>query len=143
MAPLPIPPEIDAEIARLESEDARCRRGALDPEMFRKTRLRLGVYALRGAADRYALRVKVPLGILSPEQLEAAAAAADASGFAAPIHITPRQGFQILGVNGEDVGPALRRLAATGLPVVGTGGTRSATSRPAPGRASIPRRPST
>src|SRR5256886_16702433 len=60
------------------------------------------------------LRVKIPQGVLTGEQLEALADVADlySRGFG---HITTRQNIQFHFVKLHDVEPAMRRLAEAGL----------------------------
>src|SRR2546430_9051647 len=60
------------------------------------------------------LRVKIPQGVLTGEQLEALADVADlySRGFG---HITTRQNVQFHFVKLHDVEPAMRRLAEAGL----------------------------
>src|SRR2546430_6520951 len=60
------------------------------------------------------LRVKIPQGVLTGEQLEALADVADlySRGFG---HITTRQNVQFHFVRLHDVEPAMRRLAEAGL----------------------------
>src|SRR6266540_739253 len=67
------------------------------------------------------LRVKVPQGLVSADQLRALAdvAARFSRGFG---HVTTRQNFQVHFLRPADVEPALRRLAAAGLTTVGAGG---------------------
>jgi sulfite reductase beta subunit-like hemoprotein len=123
MADAPLPADIESDIARLEDEDRRFRRGAIDPAEFRRTRRRFGIIAEHEATDRYLLRIPAPLGLLTPGQLEAAADVAWAGAVRRPIVVNPRQGLEIHGVEGQDLGDALRRLAAAGFPVP-SGGDR-------------------
>src|ERR1700757_1552781 len=78
--------DIDEFVATLEKYE----RGELTPDQWRAFRLVRGTYGQRQAEDAQMLRVKVPQGVLSAEQLEALADVADAysRGFG---HITTRQ----------------------------------------------------
>jgi sulfite reductase beta subunit-like hemoprotein len=102
--------EIDEFVATLE----RFERGELTPDQWRQFRLVRGTYGQRQADDAQMLRVKIPQGVLSAEQLEALADVAErcSRGFG---HITTRQNVQFHFVKLHDVEPAMRRLAEAGL----------------------------
>ncbi|MBI4597101.1 MAG: nitrite/sulfite reductase [Candidatus Omnitrophica bacterium] len=106
---------VDAEIQHLESQLARLAQGALDPELFKKLRLQYGVYSMRRAPDSYMIRVRVPLGIITPEQLEALATACEQFTPARQVHVTTRQDAQLYGVERGAVPAFLRGLSAAGL----------------------------
>jgi len=80
--------EIDDFVATLQ----RFERGEISAETWRKYRLVRGTYGQR-QDDVQMLRVKIPQGILSAQQLNAMADVAEqyARGFA---HVTTRQNFQ-------------------------------------------------
>jgi sulfite reductase beta subunit-like hemoprotein len=102
--------EIDEFVATLE----RFERGELTPDQWRQFRLVRGTYGQRQSDDAQMLRVKIPQGVLSAEQLEALADVAErySRGFG---HITTRQNVQFHFVKLHDVEPAMRRLADAGL----------------------------
>src|SRR6478672_13156495 len=102
--------EIDEFVATLE----RYERGELTAEEWRKYRLVRGLYGQRQAIDAQMLRVKIPQGVLTGEQLHALADVADrySRGFG---HITTRQNIQFHFVKLHEVEPVMRRLADTGL----------------------------
>src|SRR5204863_1313727 len=102
--------EIDEFVATLE----RYERGDLSPDAWRQFRLVRGTYGQRQAADAQMLRVKVPQGLLTADQLQALADVGErySRGFG---HITTRQNVQFHFVKLHDVEPALRRLAESGL----------------------------
>src|SRR5688572_1891270 len=89
-------------------------RGEIGPDVWRAFRLVRGTYGQRQAADAQMLRVKMPQGILSRDQLEALADVAErySRGFG---HITTRQNVQFHFMRLHDVEPAMRRLADAGL----------------------------
>jgi sulfite reductase (NADPH) hemoprotein beta-component len=89
-------------------------RGAITPDQWRAFRLVRGTYGQRQAEDAQMVRVKIPQGLLTGEQLDALADVADAHsrGFG---HITTRQNVQFHFVRLHDVEPAMRTLAAAGL----------------------------
>ncbi len=103
------PRDIDEFVSTLESFE----KGDLGPEQFRAFRLVRGVYGQR-QADSQMLRVKIPMGRLGPEQLEALADVADrhARGF---CHVTTRQNVQFHFLAMSDVESAMRRLDEAGL----------------------------
>src|ERR1700731_4366021 len=73
-----------------------------------------GTYGQRQAADAQMLRIKVPQGILTSDQLAALADVAEkySRRFG---HITTRQNIQLHFVKLHDAEPAMRRLADAGL----------------------------
>jgi sulfite reductase (ferredoxin) len=89
-------------------------RGEITPEQWRVFRLVRGTYGQRQADDAQMIRVKIPQGALSAEQLRALADVAEqySRGFG---HITTRQNVQLHFVKLHDVEPAMRRLAEAGL----------------------------
>ena len=89
-------------------------RGEITPDEWRAFRLVRGTYGQRQAADAQMLRVKIPQGVLSTQQLHALADVAEqySRGFG---HITTRQNVQFHFVRLHDVELAMRRLADAGL----------------------------
>ena len=89
-------------------------RGELTPDQWRAFRLLRGTYGQRQAEDAQMLRVKIPQGILSSDQLEALADVGGrySRGFG---HITTRQNVQFHFVKLHDAELAMRRLADVGL----------------------------
>jgi len=102
--------DIDEFVSTLE----RYERGELTPDQWRAFRLVRGTYGQRQAEDAQMLRVKIPQGILTSDQLEALADVGErySRGFG---HITTRQNVQFHFVKLHDVEPAMRRLADAGL----------------------------
>jgi len=102
--------DIDEFVATLD----RFERGELTPDQWRGFRLVRGTYGQRQAEDAQMLRVKIPQGVLTSEQLEALAdvGASYSRGFG---HITTRQNVQFHFVKLHDVEHAMHRLAAAGL----------------------------
>jgi sulfite reductase (NADPH) hemoprotein beta-component len=110
------PGEIDAFVETLR----RFERGELDAEAWRAYRVVRGAYSQRQDGV-HMLRVKLPQGIASAEQLRALADVARrcSRGFG---HVTTRQNFQLHFVRPADLEPALRRLAEAGITTAGAGG---------------------
>src|SRR3954449_6202495 len=102
--------DIDEFVATLE----RYERGEMTPDQWRAFRLVRGTYGQRQAADAQMLRVKIPQGILSSDQLDALADVGErhSRGFG---HITTRQNVQFHFVKLHDVEKAMHRLAEAGL----------------------------
>src|SRR5436309_10797794 len=102
--------EIDEFVATLE----RFEQGELTPDQWRQFRLVRGTYGQRQSGDAQMLRVKIPQGVLTSDQLEALGEVAErySRGFG---HITTRQNVQFHFVKLHDVEPAMRRLAEAGL----------------------------
>jgi sulfite reductase beta subunit-like hemoprotein len=102
--------DIDEFVTTLE----RYERGEMTPDQWRQFRLVRGTYGQRQADDAQMLRVKIPQGAVTSEQLDALADVADrySRGFG---HITTRQNVQFHFVKLHDVEPAMRRLAEAGL----------------------------
>src|SRR5258706_317565 len=102
--------DIDEFVTTLE----RYERGEMTPDQWRQFRLVRGTYGQRQADDAQMLRVKIPQGALTGDQLDALADVADrySRGFG---HITTRQNAQFHFVKLHDVEPAMRRLAERGL----------------------------
>ena len=89
-------------------------RGEITPDQWRVFRLVRGTYGQRQIDDAQMIRVKIPQGVLTAEQLHALADVAErySRGFG---HITTRQNVQLHFVKLHDVEPAMRRLAEAGL----------------------------
>ncbi len=104
----------EADIDEFASVLAQFERGEITPEQWRVFRLVRGTYGQRQSDDAQMIRVKIPQGILTGEQLRALAEVAEqySRGFG---HITTRQNVQFHFVKLDEVEPAMRRLAAAGL----------------------------
>ena len=101
--------DADEFVRTLESFE----RGEIGADEWRQFRLLRGIYPQR-QEDVQMLRIKIPQGILTAQQLRAVAAVArtHSRGFG---HITTRQNIQLHFVRPEDLEPALRTLTAAGL----------------------------
>jgi sulfite reductase (NADPH) hemoprotein beta-component len=102
--------DIDEFAATLE----RFERGEITADQWRAFRLVRGTYGQRQTDDAQMLRVKIPQGLLTHEQLLALADVAStySRGFG---HITTRQNLQLHFIKLHDAEPAMRRLADAGL----------------------------
>src|SRR6266446_289941 len=102
--------DVDEFVTTLEQYE----RGELTADQWRAFRLVRGTYGQRQAEDAQMLRVKIPQGVLTADQLDALADVGDrySRGFG---HITTRQNMQFHFVKLHDVELAMRRLADAGL----------------------------
>ena len=102
--------DIEEFVATLD----RFERGELTPDQWRQFRLVRGTYGQRQTTDSQMLRVKIPQGVLTMDQLAALADVGErySRGFG---HITTRQNIQFHFVALHDIEPAMRRLADAGI----------------------------
>jgi sulfite reductase (NADPH) hemoprotein beta-component len=102
--------DIDEFVATLEKYE----RGEITPDQWRAFRLVRGTYGQRQAEDAQMLRVKIPQGLLTADQLDVLASIGEqySRGFG---HITTRQNIQFHFVKLHDVEPAMRLLADAGI----------------------------
>jgi len=137
-----LPPELAEEIDIYETQVELRRQGRLDEKIFAETRLRRGVYGQRydngqrhdGIDTRVLaypsgeltkgpstlwdapgmLRIKIPFGAVTAEQLLTLAELAEEYSDAI-VHVTTRQDFQLHFVHLEDTPEIMRRLGASGI----------------------------
>lgn len=104
----------EADIDEFSRVLGQFERGEITPEQWRVFRLVRGTYGQRQADDAQMIRVKIPQGVLTTDQLCALADVAEqySRGFG---HITTRQNVQFHFVKLHDVEPAMRLLADAGL----------------------------
>jgi len=81
-----------------------------------------GIYSLRGKAGQYIIRIRIPAGVLTTDQLETVAALTEQSGWEAGAHLTTRQGIEIAGLPAVEIPAALEQLEDAGLTTLRTGG---------------------
>ena len=110
-----LPADIESELQRFEREIVALENGALDPNDFKRFRLENGVYGIRNSADRHMIRVKIPFGRITPDQLDEMAAIAEQFTPTGISHFTTRQDIQFHNVRRNDVARVLRRIADVGL----------------------------
>ncbi|MHB1013327.1 MAG: nitrite/sulfite reductase [Desulfobacteria bacterium] len=89
--------------------------GAIPPDEFRRRRVVMGIYPIRGGPDRYLIRVRIPLGRVSPRHLRALAETADRFATGGGVHLTTRQDVHIYGVEMRRLSGALSFLAEAEL----------------------------
>ena len=109
-----ISPEAGKDIEKFDRMLGKYLAGELEEEVFRVFRLNNGIYGQRQGGHNQMVRVKVPYGSLTPEQLETLAHIADtySRGWG---HITTRQNIQFHFVALERIPELLRDLASVGL----------------------------
>ena len=107
-------PTIEKEFDDFDTEAARFMRGEVDEEQFIGFRLKQGVYGQR-QANVQMIRVKLPFGGVSPEQMEAFAEVAERYTPLVKGHITTRQNIQYHHVPLPDAAKAIRLLSEAGL----------------------------
>ena len=102
--------DIDEFVATLEKFE----RGEITPDQWRAFRLVRGTYGQRQAEDAQMLRVKIPQGLLTSDQLHTLADIGErySRGFG---HITTRQNIQFHFVKLHDAESAMRMLAEAGI----------------------------
>ena len=103
-----------ADIAKFRVKLAEYRAGELAEDVFRVFRLTNGIYGQRQGGTNQMIRVKVPYGSMTPEQLEMMAFIAErySRGWG---HITTRQNLQFHFVELTDIPDVLEHLASVGL----------------------------
>src|SRR5262245_51259726 len=108
-----VPEAIADELAAFAGEIRKFREGELGQIKMQKYRLQFGTYAQRQEGVQMQ-RIKIPGGLLSADQLERLADAADrfGSGF---MHLTTREDAQIYYVRLEEVPALLEFLAEAGI----------------------------
>ncbi len=109
-----IHPDIVADIEKFERFLALHKAGELEEDVFRVFRLGNGVYGQRQGGTNQMIRVKLPYGSVTPEQLEVLGDVATrwSRGWG---HLTTRQNVQFHFVQLDDVPDVLRALGEVGL----------------------------
>ncbi|MGN6189198.1 MAG: nitrite/sulfite reductase [Conexibacter sp.] len=107
-------PILEREFDDFDTESTRFLKGEFDETEFIKFRLRQGVYGQR-QPDVQMIRVKLPWGGISPEQMEMFA---DAIELYVPLrkgHVTTRQNIQVHHVPLPDAAKYIRMISDAGL----------------------------
>ncbi len=110
----PLDPEVADEIDTFESAVEEYLAGDLPEDVFRVMRLNQGIYGQRQGGTNQMVRVKVPHGRVTPEQLEVLGtiATTHSRGWG---HLTTRQNVQFHFVQLREVPEVLRLLGSVGL----------------------------
>src|SRR5213594_2536434 len=107
-------PILEREFDDFDTEAARFMRGEQPEDEFIKFRLKQGVYGQR-QPDRQMIRVKLPLGGVNPEQLEAFADVIERYVPLRKGHITTRENIQMHHVPLPDAAKLIREIGEVGL----------------------------
>jgi len=107
-------PILQREFDDFDTESTRFLQGELEGDEFIKFRLKQGVYGQR-QPDVQMIRVKLPLGGVTPDQLDAFAAGIEKYVPLRKGHITTRQNIQMHHVPLDDAAELIRELGDGGL----------------------------
>jgi sulfite reductase beta subunit-like hemoprotein len=107
-------PILEREFDDFDTESTRYLKGALEEDDFIKFRLKQGVYGQR-QPDVQMVRVKLPMGGVTPDQLDAFAEVIDAYVPLRKGHITTRQNIQMHHMPLPDAAKLIRELGDAGL----------------------------
>lgn len=107
-------PILEREFDDFDTEARKFLDGVANEDDFIGFRLKQGVYGQR-QADVHMVRVKLPLGGVTPEQMEAFAYVAEEFAPLRKGHITTRQNIQLHHIPLEDTSKAIHKLGDVGL----------------------------
>jgi len=107
-------PILQREFDDFDTESTRFLKGALQEDDFIKFRLKQGVYGQR-QPDVQMIRVKLPMGGVTPDQLDSFADVIDKYVPLRKGHITTRQNIQMHHIPLPDVAKLMREIAEVGL----------------------------
>jgi sulfite reductase beta subunit-like hemoprotein len=107
-------PILEREFDDFDTESTRFLKGDLDGDEFTKFRLKQGVYGQR-QPDVQMIRVKLPMGGVTPDQLDAFADVIDKYVPLRKGHVTTRQNIQMHHVPLPDAAQLIRELGDAGL----------------------------
>jgi sulfite reductase beta subunit-like hemoprotein len=111
-------PKYLQDMEDMKQEIARLRSGAINDDQFRAWRLMRGIYGQRQKPDIQMIRVKIPWGRATAEQLECLADVADkfpGEDRKGVAHVTTRQAVQFHFVKLDTVPDLMKALAPAGL----------------------------
>lgn len=127
-----LPGPVEEEIRRMEAAIRELQAGKMDPEDFRKFRLNNGIYGIRNQTDKQMIRIKIPFGKMTADQLDGLSDVTETFAPSKIGHFTTRQNLQIHMIPLEETPRVMRRVAEAGLtPREGCGNTvRNITANP-------------
>ncbi len=110
----PVDSEMQADIDKFRDVLARHLAGEIDDDVFRVFRLTNGIYGQRQGGTNQMVRVKVPYGSMTPDQLHMIGYLVErySRGWG---HITTRQNLQFHYVQLEQIPDVMQHLASVGL----------------------------
>lgn len=115
-----VPHEIQEDVTLYRLEVEKFVQGEVNPNKFKPFRVSRGIYGQR-TKDTFMVRVRVPAGGLSPEQMERLADLSEQYGNGIP-HITDRQDVQLHWVRLDGTARAMQSLNEVNLATRGGGG---------------------
>jgi sulfite reductase (ferredoxin) len=107
-------PILEREFDDFDTESTRFLKGQLQESEFIKFRLKQGVYGQR-QPDVQMIRVKLPMGGVTPDQLDAFAGVIEKYVPLRKGHVTTRQNIQMHHIPLPDVAELMREIAEVGL----------------------------
>ncbi len=107
-------PIIEREFEDFETETTKFLDGDIDGDAYTRFRLKQGVYGQR-QPDVHMTRIKLPLGEITPDQMDAFAEVIEQHVPLRKGHITTRQNIQLHHVAIEKAGEAIHKLGRAGL----------------------------
>src|ERR1700734_2139036 len=107
-------PILEREFDDFDTESTRFLEGRLEEADFIKFRLKQGVYGQR-QPDVQMIRVKLPMGGVTPDQLDAFASVIEKYAPLRKGHVTTRQNIQVHHIPLPDVAKLMREIADAGL----------------------------
>src|SRR5579862_1173502 len=105
---------LESEVEEFEGKAHSFRAGEIHAADFRAWRLTRGIYGQR-QPDNQMIRIKIPFGGLTADQLDAVGDLAQHFAGSGKGHVTTRQNIQLHFCKLEDVPEMMNRLAAVGL----------------------------
>jgi len=113
-APLSLDPAIRADIDKFQTMLDGYLAGDVDEDVFRVFRLTNGIYGQRQGGENHMVRVRIPYGAVTAEQLDTLAAVVErySRGWG---HITTRQNIQFHYAQLREIPEILEHLGAVGL----------------------------
>ncbi len=107
-------PILEREFDDFDTGSTRFLKGQIEEDEFIKFRLKQGVYGQR-QPDVQMIRVKLPMGGVTPDQLDAFASVIEKYVPLRKGHVTTRQNIQMHHIPLPDVAELMREIAETGL----------------------------
>lgn len=108
-----LPTTLDADIAKLEGHIADFKADKITKAQFKGIRVGYGIYEQR-EEDTYMMRIRTPMGALTPEQLICVAEISRDHGVET-FCLTTRQEFQVKYIQLEELIPIYKKLSSVGL----------------------------
>lgn len=107
--------EAQNEIDRFKREIAVVDSGVSDETHFKKFRLNNGIYGIRFKSDEHMIRIKLPFGYITADQLDQIADVAEQMTPTQLLHVTTRQAIQLHNIKRSDIPELLTKINEAGL----------------------------